>query len=197
MLSAGAKEPVSPQRALHLPESIHPALGFAPVSRMTAGSLTVLLEVTPLGQIRQRFGGTIEHSGGAGNASSWLCYASKNTGPKPLVFWFVSNSEMSGGGQRVTQVAVQADPSGAVPEGCSWAPASLTGVDLGIPSVGSPILGVTRYFGGGKVDAQGYLGYASETSLRGPKKATSTQAVQYRIRRGIVDTVRVSQVTAY
>jgi hypothetical protein len=187
--------PLSPYKALNLPHSVHPTLHSAPVQAITAGSFNVQLEVTPLDAVKKQFGGTIRGAGDAGEAVTWLCYMGKNAEQKPVVYWFASNDEMSGDHHEVTQVAVQANPSGSVPKGCSTAPASLTGIDFGVPSVGSTLDAVAKHFGEGKPDARGYLGYASEVEVKEPKDLTVIQSVQYRVREGVVTTVSVSQVS--
>ncbi len=91
---------------------------------------------------------------------------------------------------------MQTNPSGMAPKGCGPAPASLTGIDFGVPSLGSALDAVTTRFGKGLPNARGYLGYASEVVEKEPKESTVTQSVQYRLRDGVVTTISVSQVTA-
>jgi hypothetical protein len=192
---AVAAGPVSPYKALGLPNSVHPTLHTAPVQAITAGPLSIQLEVTPLDAVKKQFGGTVQGAGDAGEAVTWLCYAGKDAEQRPVVYWFASNDEMSGGHHEVTQVAIQANPSGRAPKGCGEAPAALTGVDFGVPSVGAALDAVAKRLGAGAPDARGYLSYASEVAVKEPKQATVTESVQYRVRNGVVTTISVSQVT--
>jgi hypothetical protein len=95
----------------------------------------------------------------------------------------------------VTQVAVQANPSGKVPAGCGDAPSALTEITFGVSSVGSTLDAVVKHFGTGKPDARGFLSYTSEVAVKEPKDFTVTQSVQYRVRDGVVTTISISQVT--
>jgi hypothetical protein len=188
--------PLSPYKALGLPKAVHPTLHAAPVQAIMAGSLGIQLEVTPLDAVKKQFGGTVRGAGDADDAVTWLCYAGKNVEQKPVVYWFASNDEMSGDHHEVTQVAVQANPSGKAPRGCGDAPSALIGIDLGVPSVGSTLDAVAKHLGAAKVDTKGCLGYASEVIAKESTEATVTQSVQYRVRDGVVTTISVSQVTA-
>ena len=194
-VDAVASGPVSPYKALRLPEVVHPTLAAAPVSTITAGSFSIQLEHTPLESVRKRFGGRVQGAGDAGLAVMWLCYTGKDADQRPVVYWFASNDEMSGIHHEVTQVAVQTIASGVAPKGCGVAPAALTGVDFGVPSVGATSDAVIKHFGSGTPDARGYVGYASQVSVTEPKDFTVTQSVQYRVRAGVVTTISVSQVT--
>jgi hypothetical protein len=187
--------PLSPYKALDLPKSIHPTLTVAPVQAITAGSLSITLESTPLDVVKKEFGGKIRGAGDAGDAVSWLCYAGKDSDQRALIYWFVSNDEMSGDDHEVTQVAVQLNPGVESPRGCAVAPPNLTGISFGVPSVGAGLDAVTKQLGEGKPSARGYLGYGSEVVQTSPKDATVTQSVQYRFRHGSVTVVSVSQVT--
>ena len=192
---ATAAGPVSPYRALGLPHAIHPALTAAPVQTITAGSLNIQLEVTRLSAVKKQFGGVVRGSGDAANAATWLCYAGKDSEGTAVVFWFISNDEMSGNLHEITQVAVQSNPTEIIPSGCGAAPAELTRIDFGVPSIGATLDAVAERFGAAKPDARGYIGYASEVAVQQPKEFTMLQSVQYRIRGGKVTTVSVSQVT--
>lgn len=193
---AVAAGPLSPYKALDLPKAVHPTLHAAPVQAITAGSLGIQLEVTRLDAVKKQFGGVVRGAGDAGDAVTWLCYAGKNAEQQPVVYWFASNDEMSGDYHEVTQVAVQANPSGKAPAGCGDAPSALTEINFGVPSVGSALDVVAKHFGMAKPDAKGYLSYASEVAVKEPKDFTVTQSVQYRVRDGVVTTISVSQVTA-
>jgi hypothetical protein len=192
--------PLSPYKALGLPNAVHPTLQIAPVQTITIGSFSVQLEITHLDAVKKQFGGVIRGAGDAGNAVTWLCYAGKSEQQAPVVYWFASNDEMSGNHHEVTQVAIQANPSGVAPLGCSEAPTSLTGIDFGVPSIGATVDAVARHFGAGKPDARGYVSYASSTPVQGEGKgdedARVTQSVQYRMRDSVVTVISVSQVTA-
>jgi hypothetical protein len=74
-ISAMAAGPVSPYKALGLPNAVHPTLQTEPVLSITAGSLRIELEVTTLDAVKRQFGGTIRGTGDAGDAATWLCYA--------------------------------------------------------------------------------------------------------------------------
>jgi hypothetical protein len=193
--SAVGAGPLSPYKALDLPKAVHPTLHTAPVQAITAGPLGIQLEVTPLDAVKKQFGGVVRGAGDAGDAVTWLCYAGKNAEQQPVVYWFASNDEMSGNHHEVTQVAVQANPSGKAPAGCGEAPSALTEINFGVPSVGSALDAVVKHFGTGKPDAKGYLSYASDVAVKEPKDFTVTQSVQYRVRDGVVTTISVSQVT--
>jgi hypothetical protein len=198
--TAFAAGPMSPYKALGLPNVVHPTLQIAPVQIIMIGSFSVQLEVTHLDAVKKQFGGVVRGAGDAGNAVTWLCYAGKNEQQMPVVYWFASTDEMSGNHHEVTQVAAQANPSGIAPLGCGEAPAALSGIDFGVPSVGATVDAVSRHFGAGKPDARGYVGYASSTPVQGEGKgdedARVTQSVQYRVRDSVVTVVSVSQVTA-
>ena len=193
-VSAFAAGPTSPYKALGLPNAVHPTLQEAPVQAITAGSLTIQLEVTPLDAVKRKFGGIVRGAGDAAEAVTWLCYVG-TWNQKPVVFWFISNDEMSGGRHEVTQVAVQANPGGVAPRGCGEAPASLSGIDFGVPSLGSSVDAVVKHFGAGAPSAKGDLSYASEVEVKEPKEATVMLSLQYRVREGVVVTISVSQVT--
>jgi len=193
--SAVGAGPLSPYKALGLPKAVHPTLHTAPVQAIIAGPLGIQLEMTRLDAVKKRFGGVARGAGDAGDAVTWLCYAGKNAEQKPVVYWFASNDEMSGDHHEVTQVAVQANPSGKAPSGCGDAPSTLTGISFGVPSVGSTVDAVAKHFGTAKPDAKGYLSYASEVSVKEPKDFTVSQSVQYRVRDGVVTICSVSQVT--
>jgi hypothetical protein len=193
--SAVASEPLSPYKALGLPKAVHPTLHAAPVQSITAGPLRIQLEVTPLDVVKKQFGGVVRGAGNAGDAVTWLCYAGKNAEHKPVVYWFASNDEMSGDHHEVTQVAVQANPSGKAPRGCGDAPSTLTEINFGVPSVGSTLDAVAKRFGPPKPDVRGFLSYAGEVAAKEPKDFTVLQSVQYRVRDGVVTIFSVSQVT--
>jgi hypothetical protein len=163
--SAAAGIPLSPYKALSLPKVINLTLRTAPVQAITTGSLTIQLEVTPLDAVKQQFGGVIRNAGDAGDAVTWLCYAGEYVGQMHVVYWFASDDEMSGGHHEVTQTAVQANPSGKVPEGCSSAPSTLTDIHFGVPSVGSSLGAVVKHFGKWKPDSKGYLSYGPDMQL--------------------------------
>ena len=186
--------PLSPYKALDLPKAVHPTLHAAPVQTITAGPLGIQLEITRLDTVKKQFGGVVRGAGDAGDAVTWLCYAGKSA-EQPVVYWFASNDEMSGDHHEVTQVAVQANPSGKAPAGCGDAPPALTEINFGVPSVRSTLDAVAKHFGTAKPDAKGYLSYASEVAVKEPKDFTVTQSVQYRVRDGMVTTISVSQVT--
>jgi hypothetical protein len=192
---AVAAGPLSPYKALGLPHIVHPSLPTAPIQTITAGSFSIRLEVTPLDAVKKRFGGKVRGAGDAAEAVTWLCYAGKDSDQRPVVYWFASNDELSGGHHEVTQVAIQANQSGGAPNGCGEAPAILTGIDFGVPSVGTSLDAVAKHIGMGKPDAKGYLSYASEEAVKEPKGTIVTQSVQYRLRNGVVTTISVSQVT--
>jgi hypothetical protein len=194
-VDAVAAGQVSPYKVLRLPNAVHPTLESAPVSTITAGTYSIQLEHTPLESVRKQFGGKMQGAGDAGLAVMWLCYAGKDSEQRPVVYWFASNDEMSGIHHEVTQIAIQANPGAIAPKGCGAAPAGLTGVDFGVPSVGAASDAVVKHFGAGRPDAKGYLGYASQVSVKEPKDFTVTQSVQYRLRDGVVTTISVSQVT--
>jgi hypothetical protein len=193
--SAVASGPLSPYKALGLPKAVHPTLHAAPVQAITAGPLNIKLEVTRLDAVKKQFGGVVQGAGDAGDAVTWLCYAGKNAEQQPVVYWFASNDEMSGNHHEVTQVAVQANPSGKAPRGCGSAPPALTEINFGVPSVGSTVDAVAKHFGTAKFDAREFLSYASEVAVKEPKDFTVSQSVQYRVRGGVVTTISVSQVT--
>jgi len=189
--------PLSPYKALRLPNAVHPTLSTAPVQAITVGPFNIELEVTRLDAVKKQFGGTIRGAGDAAKAVTWLCYAGKNTAQMPVVYWFASNDEMSGDHHEVTQIAVQSNPGGIAPNGCRDAPTSLIEINFGVPSVGSTLDDVVKHFGPGKPDPKGYLSYATEVAVKEPKDGTVTQSVQYRVRGGVVTTVSVSQVSAF
>ena len=95
----------------------------------------------------------------------------------------------------MTQVAIQTTPGSAASSGCGIAPVSLSGIDFGVPSIGSNVDAVVKHFGAGSPDAKGNLSYASEVPVKEPKEYTVMQSLQYRVRGGVVTTISVSQVT--
>ncbi len=194
MEAAFAAGPVSPYKALGLPKAVHPTLSAAPVGTVRVGALEVRLEVTPLSAVQRMFGGVVRGAGDAANAVTWLCYAGRDAKQRSVVYWFASNDEMSGDHHEVTQIAVQDNPAGTAPAGCGAAPVGL-GIQFGIPSVGSTMDEVSAKFGAGKVDARGFVSYASEANTTTPKEMTVTQSVQYRVREGVVTIASVSQVS--
>ena len=60
-----------------------------------AGALTLQLESTTLPDVQRAFGGQLRHGGDAGGAVFWLCYAGQTQAKRPLLYWFLSNAEMS------------------------------------------------------------------------------------------------------
>ncbi len=143
--AAIAATPVSPYKALNLPNAVNPTLHVAPVQAITIGPLSIDLEVTPLSFVQEQFCGVKHKAGDAGNAVNWLCYAGK-TGQMPVIYWFASNNEMAGSQHQVTQIAIQTDPGGNVPEGCGSAPSTLAGINFGVPSIGATLDAVVKHF---------------------------------------------------
>jgi hypothetical protein len=193
--SAVGAGPISPYKALKLPKAVHPTQHTAPVQSIAAGALRIQLEVTPLDAVKKQFGGIVRSGGDASDAVTWLCYAGRDAGLGSVVYWFASNNEMSGSRHEVTQVAIQSNASSKAPDGCGEAPVALTGIDFGVPSIGSSVDVVRKQFGTAKPDPRGDLSYASEKVVKEPKEATVTQSLQYRIRNGVVAIISVSQVS--
>ena len=192
LFAAAAAWATGPYEALHLPAGIEPTLHSAPVGAIQAGSLSIHLEKTPLARLQKAFGGVLQHGGDAGSAANWLCLLTA-PGGHGFVIWFISNAEMSGPAQEVTQIAVQ-QVTPPAPAGCSSAPAGFT-VELHIPGLGSSREAITAYFGRARPGGDD-LGYASSSAVKGDKEATRLQTIQYRLRDGAAVTVSVSQVTS-
>ena len=189
--------PLIPARALDLPRGVEPTLRTAPVQLLHAGRLALRLEVTPLSRVQQVFGGSVRRGGDAGEAVTWLCFAGM-LAEQPVVFWFVSNDEAAGESHALTQVALQDNPGGESPEGCSETPVTLTGLDFGfgIPALGATRKAVITHFGGGPAAAE-FAGYASSVPSLGREGGTTLQTLQYRFRDNRVTALSVAQVTSF
>ena len=192
MVTTGAlAAPISPYKALGLPDTLNSTRPLKPITAIEAGGFTMRLEKTMLEDVKKRFGGIKQASGDAGDAVEWLCYFDRKSS---MLYWFISNVEMGQG--RLTQIAIQGSSDGASSSGCGRAPASLTGIELDVPSIGSSLSAVVGYFKGGKPNRAGSLAYANERPVKGMDGFTTSQSVQYSIRAGRVRTVSVSQVTS-
>jgi hypothetical protein len=187
--------PLSPYKALGVQDAVDPQLKSPPVGGITAGALSISLEVTPLRDVRRRFGGVIRHAGDAGDAVTFLCFVGRAAAGAPVTYWFTSNDEMSGGHNEIGEVAVQAGARAEASAECARAPAALTGVEFGVPSVGSPLSAVIKHFAGGRPNRAGQLGYANERASRVSSESRVLQSVRYLIRAGVVTAISVSQVT--
>jgi hypothetical protein len=193
-VNAGA-EPVSPYKVLGVLDTVEPSLKSPPVTRITAGGMSIQLEVTPLRAVQRRFGGVIRHAGDAGDAVTFLCFVGRGAAGAPVTYWFTSNDEMSGGHDEIGQVAVQTGATARVLAACAKAPPALMGVDFGIPSIGSPLAAVTRHFAGGRPNRAGQLSYANEHPAKGSSESRVLQSVGYLFRAGVVTAISVSRVT--
>jgi hypothetical protein len=196
LVTGAAAAPLSPYKALGLRDDVEPHLKAPPVASITAGALGIRLEITPLREVQRRFGGVIRHAGDAGEAVTFLCFFGRSAAGLPVTYWFTSNDEMSGGRNEVSEVAVQAGARSEISAQCAAAPAALTGVDFGVPSVGSTLKVVRKHFAGGRPNAAGQLGYASERPAKRSPDSTVLQSVRYLIHAGVVRTISVSQVTS-
>ncbi|BCW88237.1 hypothetical protein sos41_13750 [Alphaproteobacteria bacterium SO-S41] len=126
-----------------------------PVKAVTAGDLTVTLEVSHLSDVQARFGSEIRSEGEAGGASLWLCYVSAEA---PDVFvWFVSDSEMGGPEHEVTAVALERAP-GLKRGDCPVFPAG-TAVSFGVPGLDATVADMVKALGPATPDAEGLAGY--------------------------------------
>jgi hypothetical protein len=163
--------------------------------QVRAGALHLTLETNTLADIEKAFGGTIQHEGDAGDSTYWLCYAGAGAGGKPALFWFVSG-EMGGSDHGILNIAMQPNPTGKVPEGCTAAPHDLTNIDFGIPGVGAAIGDVASRFGDAKPDHDGLFHYAASYPSVEAKDFTVTQTLVYTAKNGRVAGVSITQVTS-
>jgi hypothetical protein len=81
-----------------------PSLQAPPTTGATLGSLRIVFEKTPLGEIVQAAGGgAIRHQGDAGHSLYYLCYDLAQADRRERI-WMVSDGEMGGSGQAVTAI---------------------------------------------------------------------------------------------
>jgi hypothetical protein len=113
----------TPPSAVDFPNSMKATVPGEMITSLNVSGLPVVLEESELEMVRKHAGGTIGHSGDAGDALSWLCY--HGTDPQgDWVLWLMS-SEIDGGavgGFRWQRVRHAADVDGkcqTLPEGRS------------------------------------------------------------------------------
>lgn len=162
------------------------ALKKAPVKTVKAGDLEVKPEITTLTVIAAKFGGMIQHHGDAGDSTYWLCYLAP--GKEAVAITFASG-EIGGDEHAVTVISIETSAASSI-EGCSAAPAGLTGLDFGIPGLGSKLGAITRALGREKPDTANRLKYNSTTASaeEGSKLQTLTYRLQNEVATGVAFT---------
>jgi hypothetical protein len=164
------------------------ALKKAPVKTVKAGDLEVKPEITTLTVIAARFGGTIQHHGDAGDSTYWLCYL---TPGKEVALTFASG-EIWGDEHAVTVISIENSAASSI-EGCSAAPAGLTGLDFGIPGLGSKLGAITRALGREKPDTANRLKYNSTTASA--DEGSKLQTLTYRLQNDVATGVAFTQAS--
>lgn len=137
------------------------ASGAMPPIEAQVGNLTVVFEVTTLSDVMTELGGTIQHAGDASESIYWLCY----TLPASR-FWIVSHGEMGGENYGVTEIAVDADPSGVAFETCPMAdigPGEDAAITVAGVGLGSDLAALESAFGPPGTENEIGTGYYMET----------------------------------
>lgn len=97
-----------------------------PVDGMKMGSLTIELEATPLGAIREAIGtGTIQYEGDGGESHYWLCYTT-STSQEHARVWIEADGEMGGDNHAITAIAAQLLDKEAATRDCPALPPKFT-----------------------------------------------------------------------
>lgn len=137
----------------------------------TIAAMPIEIQKTELSEIAAKLGGTPGHSGDAGDAFDWLCYASPAGGDAPaMLVWFTSN-EM-GGDTTLQQIAAERTPA-AIPAGCVTLAAPI-GLKTTLPGLGAAKADLAKTFGSTN-EENGRLDYFYITT--DAKSQMSTQSI--------------------
>lgn len=189
-------KPLSPDAALQWGTDATPDKTQALFGAVTAGSMKIDMEKTTLDDVEKAFGGKMQDEGDAGDSSYWVCYAGPDAGGAPSLFWFTSG-EMGGSDHGILTVAQQPNPGAKTPEGCSPAPAALTGIDFGVPAIGVALGDVTAKFGNAKPDRHGQFNYSASFPAVDPalKDFVTQRSLGYSAKDGKIAGIVISQNT--
>lgn len=170
-------------------EGTQHTLPSPPVPSITAGSMTIVLGETKLGDLNSAFGGTLRHAADGSASADWLCFVV--SGDKPQYIWFVSDGQSGGAARFVTLVGANYPQT---QQNCDPAPAGLTGISLPVPGLGAGEDALAAKFG--MVAARnGMVAYVNQSAGKGG--ATTFQSLNYLITGNVIAGVAASQITAY
>lgn len=148
------------------------------------------LGVSTLADVERTFGGSAEQTASARS----ICLAGA-TAAGPSVFWFVSDARTGGEAQALTTIAIT--PVG--PEGagtCAPAPASLVGVEAGVPTLFAKLGDVRAALGTATPGPVGHVHYAAAIVPADAAGAQRIQTLVYTAARGRVVGVAFSEMPA-
>ncbi len=161
-----------------------------PAPNIAAGSTTILLGETLLGDLNSAFGGTLRQAGDGSVSAQWLCY-DVGSGDKAQILWFVSDGKAGGSTHKVTLVGAAFGP--ARPD-CDTAPASLTGLTVGAPGLGASESDLQAAFG--TVAARnGMVAYLNQ-SAAAKGGSSEFQSLNYLIKGNVIVGLAVGQIAA-
>jgi hypothetical protein len=154
---------------------------------VTAGSLQIALEETPIADVATALGTSVQHWGEAGEAVTWACVT---RGAE--TFYLYSDGEMGDG--MVTGVGHDTRDAAPASAQCGAWPADLS-VDLGVMGVGLPSDVIIANYLTGQPDDYGWFRSVNLTPAANPPFEIWQELTFRQNDDGVVNAVAVFQIT--